>query len=95
MTKWNGVVIAAQCCTEYTTDKKRDTATCKRWHQTHDDKGCIAGHALHGGVRQMTYSDAFEACTTKGLVMCGQSCSGKGCYYNNYPVFTGIECELP
>jgi len=40
----------------------------------------------------MTYGEAKATCAAKGLVMCKQSCSGKGCWYNQHPVYTDKPC---
>jgi len=79
--------IAAQCC--------EADGTCRRFVDSNDSEGCIAGHAMSGGVTAMTYREAESKCGELGLTMCTQSCKGKGCWYNGYPVWSGVECALP
>ena len=59
-----------------------------------DDEGCIAGHAKGKPPTAMTYSEAKAECDRLDLDMCEESCKGTGCLYNDYPVYTKLECEL-
>jgi len=90
VTAINGKPIAAQCC-----DKGGNRA-CRRVapDKKNDDEGCIAGFARNKPPEVMTYAAAQAKCAALGLDMCEKSCSGTGCYYNNYPVYTKLTCEL-
>jgi hypothetical protein len=84
-TSWEGMphsTIAAQCCTA--------TGQCRREHANE----CIAGDSqqLNGRIEALTYAQAVQKCAGFGLQMCQQSCTGKGCYYNQHPVFTSLPC---
>ena len=43
---------------------------------------------------EMTYAQAQAKCTSLGLEMCQESCKSQGCLYNNWPVYTSLECTL-
>jgi hypothetical protein len=80
-------IIAAQCCTS--------GGTCARESANVDgtDK-CIAGHSktLKGAIQALTYAQTKQRCGDLGLALCTQSCAGKGCFYNNHPVYTSLPC---
>ena len=80
-------IIAGQCC-------ERNNGTCRRFLQTDDDTGCIAGHALQAEVKAMTWQESANKCHGLGLDLCDESCTGKGCGYNYNPVWTKVPCSL-
>jgi len=90
VTAINGKPIAAQCC------DKGGGATCRRFEEgkKNDAEGCVAGFAKTKPPKTMTYSEAKAKCDRLGLDMCKKSCSGSGCYYNKYPVYTSLPCDL-
>lgn len=94
-----GKVIAAQCCVKL--DQRPVGASSKdvcRRYQHHSRTDCIGGNAKTGSgfsLRTMDFRQNYEECEARGLQMCEQSCSGRGCYYNNHPVWTNIECAPP
>ena len=86
------VPIAGQCCAHSTVGE-----TCYRQLpglSTLLDlyTGCIAGH---DPIEPMTYSQVYIKCLEHGLEMCEGHCPGDGCGYNNYPVWTRLECAPP
>lgn len=80
-------IIAAQCCTA--------GGACARSsaNVAGNDK-CIAGHSnrLNGNIQRFTYAQTKERCADLDLELCQQSCRGKGCYYNNHPVYSSLPC---
>lgn len=90
VTKIKGKTIAAQCC------DKGGNKECRRVApgMAHNDKGCIAGLAKHKPPKEMTYAQAQAKCAALVLEMCEESCEDEGCYYNNWPVFTSLPCDL-
>lgn len=89
VTAVNDRLIAAQCC-------DKDGGACRRFApgKQNDEDGCIAGFARGKPPQAMTYAAAQSRCSALGLAMCENSCAGTGCLYNQYPVFTSLECEL-
>jgi hypothetical protein len=86
-----GATIAAQCC-EPSVLEADGSPTCRRYlGNTNNDAGCIAGKP----PRPHTFEEAHAACAEADLVMCEQSCSGKGCNYNPQPVWTKLSCPTP
>jgi len=73
-------VIATQCC--------ETDGTCRR----QDDNGECIGNQGKRRPQPATYEQAFAMCDALGLKLCDKSCSGTGCNYNRYPVWTGLEC---
>merc|ERR1712087_1071599 len=85
--------IAAQCCSK----NGQGTAKCRR----SVNNECIAGTAKSDEPpTPFTYSDMAAACERLStpddpLEPCDQSCSGTGCGYNKWPVYTKIPCNTP
>uniref|UniRef100_A0A7S3AW47 Uncharacterized protein n=1 Tax=Haptolina ericina TaxID=156174 RepID=A0A7S3AW47_9EUKA len=79
----DGAAIAAQCCTA--------SGECKRMTNGRSST-CIAGVYGQSSFVPMTFTQAEEACTLRGLVLCDKSCAGKGCTYNQGFVWTGLSC---
>merc|ERR1712157_634287 len=82
--------IAAQCCSK----NGEGNAKCRRSVNSE----CIAGRATRTvPPTPFTYSDMAAACERLStpddpLEPCDQSCSGTGCGYNTWPVYTKIPC---
>merc|ERR1712110_121506 len=74
----NFATIATQCC--------EADGTCRRYVDTNDNDGCIAGHSRkvspQGSIQAMAYAKARASCSALGLQLCTTSCAGKGCLYN-------------
>merc|ERR1712176_1164403 len=58
------------------------------------NEDCIAGwwKSSTNPFVEKTYGEAVAACAARGLVLCDQSCSGLGCSYNFYPVYSRLPC---
>jgi len=90
-TKVGGQTIAAQCCST----KGAGAAKCRR--AVNDE--CIAGPARQTvPPTPFTYSDMAAACERLStpddpLEPCDQTCSGTGCGYNFWPVYTKVPCS--
>eukprot|EP00663_Eupelagonemidae_sp_cell21sb_P009988 gene9988-biopygen5833 len=88
VTQAGGMDIAAQCC--------EHDGTCRRFVGTNTNEGCIS--RKWPNVLPSTYSEAWNRCNMRNLVMCGQSstgggqCNGGGCSYDRLPVWTNITC---
>ena len=62
---------------------------CRRFVASDNtEEGCIGGNP----VVPVTYSENVELCDAAGLVLCDTNCDGQGCFYNKYPVRTGVPC---
>jgi len=81
-----GLPIAAQCCDDDGEGK------CYR-HLGSEPETCISGSP----PKPTSYREAVRLCELHNLAVCKKRCSGTGCGYNNYPVWTSITCddELP
>lgn len=79
-----GTTIAAQCCTL--------DDDCKRYVDTNNDEGCIAGYNTQGRLQATTYSAAYSECAARGMQLCDKPCNGQGCYYDHAPVWTRTAC---
>jgi hypothetical protein len=84
----HGATIVAQCCDP----ADASAAGCRRYVGTSDDAGCVAGS---DPPRSHTFAQAVELCSGIGLGLCADACAGKGCHYNEYPVWTSTPCVLP
>jgi len=78
--------VAAQCCDE------DGYGECYR-HLGSDQEDCISGSP----PKPTSYREAVRLCALQGLSVCKKRCSGTGCGYDNYPIWTSIPCdeELP
>jgi len=88
--------IAAQCCAS----NQRVAKDCRR--RAHADgtssdsnSDCVVGFRKGSTDTfvAMTYADTVALCASMDLVLCGQSCSGMGCFYNFHPVFSSVPCD--
>jgi len=92
--------IAAQCCSK----NGVGPAKCRREVKPAENLPpvCVAGQALPPpgkAPRANTYSQMVEICEgfstiDDPLEPCDQSCSGGGCGYNSWPVYTNIPCAV-
>merc|ERR1712176_1584328 len=89
--------IAAQCCASNQPVDPRDA--CRRCATvdggpSSSNEDCIAGwwKSSTKPFVEKTYGEAVAACAARGLVLCDQSCSGLGCSYNFYPVYSRLPC---
>lgn len=87
--------IAAQCCTGLNTG----TPGCRRKPTSSGGVGgnedCVAGNAGEDpDITPFTYAQVYHFCTSLGLTLCGEACATQGCHYDDYPVWTGIECPV-
>jgi len=81
--------IAGQCCTSGGDCRRRAT---KDGGPSNKNKDCVAGAVELNDFRKMTYGDTKTMCEGMGLELCGQSCSGQGCWYNHHPVYSNLPC---
>ena len=96
VTEAHGERIATQCCSrppEASTDPQEpskdgpppaDESRCRRRFFGDDDASCVAGVP----PQALTYAQAASLCESQGLVVCDISCAGRGCTYDDYPVWT-------
>merc|ERR1712003_610179 len=92
--------IAAQCCaSNQPVDDPQDA--CRRRATEGGGPGtsnedCIGGFwkSSTNPFVEKTYGETVTECAARGLVLCEQSCSGKGCAYNYYPVYSAKPCPL-
>jgi len=86
--------IAAQCCTSdrpVTEDCRRAATATDTNIKFNDD--CVAGVTTESTFTPMTYGETVAKCSSLGLVLCHQSCAGRGCAYNLHPVYSGLACH--
>ena len=79
----NGSHIAGQCCTAVGDCRRRTTSS---------SSDCIAGVLNTDTFVEMTFVMAQEACSSKGLELCEESCHSEGCMYDNGFVWTKLPC---
>jgi hypothetical protein len=77
----DGIAIASQCC---------EGATCRR----QSGGTCIFGFMGSSYVFH-TLSETVAVCESYGYTVCDQSCSGQGCSYNDFYVWTNVPCPPP
>ena len=80
----HGPAIAGQCC------ERNEKETCRR--HLGPEKECIFGRWGRGTFRRVTWAEAAYGCARLGLQLCSQSCTLKGCGYDNINVWTRREC---
>merc|ERR1719222_756503 len=91
--------IAAQCCARNQPVDPRDACrrrATKDGDPSNSNEDCIAGwwKSSTNLFVEKTYGEAVAACAARGLVLCDQSCSGLGCSYNFYPVYSRLPCPF-
>ena len=93
--------IAAQCCLPAGDGESNGINTpqdvCRRRPTPsggnsglNDD--CIAGYGGEGDITPFTYAETKHFCDSLGLDLCQQPCTGTGCNYDAFPVWTGLPC---
>ena len=87
-THTQGTSIVSQCCDPSDTSNEG----CRRYVGTDDDAGCVGGRSP---PRPYTFAQAQALCDGLGLVMCDRRCVGTGCAYNQYPLWSILECPSP
>ena len=96
--------IAAQCCLPAGDGESNGINTpqdvCRRRPTPsggnsglNDD--CIAGYGGEGDITPFTYTETKYFCDSLGLDLCQQACTGQGCNYDAFPVWTGAPCPGP
>jgi poly(3-hydroxybutyrate) depolymerase len=95
VTEAHGERLATQCCIrppdpQANGEPSKDdpaysdeASRCRRYLGT-DDTTCVAGVP----PRPMLYAQAASLCESHGLVVCDINCAGRGCGYDDYPVWT-------
>ena len=83
----DGDQIAAQCCMA---DDSSPTG-CRR-SLSPRSQSCVSGRHGSSDWTPMTHQENADVCAQNGLVLCTQSCRGRGCMYNNAFVWTGLAC---
>ena len=84
----SGASRSAQCCT--TGGECRRTVGVAGQN---DDRDCIARKGNKNDCARITaytYAETVSRCATLELVLCEQSCAGKGCDYNQYPEYSSV-----
>ena len=86
--------IAAQCCTSGAGTPQEVCRRKPTWSGgiSPSNEDCVAGKSGTGDIAPFTYSDVKYFCDSLGLELCQQACTGQGCAYDDYPVWTGLAC---
>jgi len=91
MTTFNGKTIAGQCCLG-----NPPTQQCRRTLDPPNmGDNCVSGQASQSEEPPIgyTFSELTLKCQNNGLTLCDQTCSGQGCQYNYWDVWTKVPCE--